>query len=320
MSIGSQLKGRSILLTGASGFLGRHLLAALSLCDVELSILTRRPIVGLNGGVDTTDDAPKQYVCEAFSEYQIAESLAGRTFDLVINAAAYGVIPSDRDPMIMQSVNVELPEWLTHHAMKRSGHFISIGSSAEYCHSLPAGTRYESDKLEHERPYGASKALCGQRLTTYGAQSELAISHLRLFNLFGPGEAEHRLFRSLIRQLRSGTHVPLSLGTQVRDFISVFDVVDAILMIGVQDRIGNVGANIVNICTGFETSVADFSRLVARSLEADSHLLEFGALPMRPDDVQCLIGSPSHAKDVFGWTAKLSLEEAISRAVQQENI
>jgi nucleoside-diphosphate-sugar epimerase len=320
MFAGSKIANLSVLLTGASGFLGQHLALSLAKCDVDLNILTRRPLVFETIARRGTQRLPTQYECEVFEEAALNVCLAGRTFDLIINAAAYGVVPSDRDPTTMEAVNSDLPLWLATHALKSHGQFISIGSSAEYCHTLPAGIRYETDALESERYYGASKAKCSQRLTSFARRSEAIVTHLRLFNLFGPNEAEHRLFRSLARQLGLGIKVPLSPGTQVRDFISVSDTIDAILTIaGLQSQTpGSI--RIANICTGQGHSVADFARSVARALDAEEALLDFGALPMRPDDVDYLIGSPLAAEKLFNWRASLDLDQAIKMALQPDSL
>ncbi|MCK9910954.1 NAD-dependent epimerase/dehydratase family protein, partial [Microbacteriaceae bacterium K1510] len=100
-------------------------------------------------------------------------------------------------------------------AAKRAGAraFAQIGSSAEYAPLPEPRPIGENDPPERERLYGATKVAGSLLLRTTAQAVDLPYAVLRLFNIFGPGEKEHRLLPSLARALSGGKPAALSPGT-----------------------------------------------------------------------------------------------------------
>jgi nucleoside-diphosphate-sugar epimerase len=194
---------------------------------------------------------------------------------------------------------------------------VIAGSSAEYKASTATTALTGCAELETAKLYGASKAAGGIMALAQGASRNIPVGVLRLFNVFGPGEAAHRLLPSLLQSLRIGHAVKLSAGTQIRDFVYLDDACAGMLaaMDALTDHRMSSGA--YNLATGTGNSVADFARAAARLMDADEALLEFGALPFRPDDLPYVVGDATRLRAGAGWNPKFTMEQGIAATIAE---
>jgi nucleoside-diphosphate-sugar epimerase len=159
-------------------------------------------------------------------------------------------------------------------------------------------------------PYGASK-LAGAALV--GASGAEAV-HLRLFSVYGPGEDPARLVPSLVDAALAGRTLELSPGEQVRDFVHVEDVVDAILAAAFAPELTEP---VLNVGTGVQTTVRDVAALVARAAGVDGSCFRFGAKPYRDASRERFSwrADTSLTEQTLGWRARRTLEEGIADTV-----
>jgi len=241
------------------------------------------------------------------------------TFDGVVHLAAAGVYPSDREVASLINGNALLPVAVVQLAAQVQARSVVVaGSSAEYAASeMPMLDEHAT--LESGTLYGGSKAAGGLLALSVAATLGMPCAVLRLFNVFGPGEAPHRLLPSLHGSLREGQPVALSTGTQVRDFVHVDDVCQAVTqaLTGLAGGILATGA--YNVATGVGHSVREFAQSVAQTMEKPASLLRFGALPMRPDDRLTVIGDASAFCAATGWAPAFSFLEAVASSVDELN-
>lgn len=170
------------------------------------------------------------------------------------------------------------------YAMPRHATLVYAGSMAEYGRS---GVLREQDQCTPDTAYGCAKFAGTSLAVSLRTAPGLDVRAARVFGVYGPGEGRTRLLPALIEKLRAGDIVPLSDGMQSRDFIHIDDVCTALIALSAVPR-KNAPA-IVNIGTGLGVQVADVCRTVADILGADPALLHFGALPRRAVDQDCLI-------------------------------
>ncbi len=297
---------RCYLVTGAGGFIGGAVSRALLARGDQVHALTR-----------PDRNAPAGCIALPVAAYrpEVLRAIVLREpIDAIVHCAAYGVVPDERDPAQMTTVNVDCSLALVDLA-HTSGipRFVMAGSSAEYAdHAVPPFN--PSQPLQTIRPYGASKAQATQSCLARAEALGVQLLVLRLYNVFGPGEAAHRLLPSLVRGLREGRGVDLSLGTQTRDFIPVSLVVEAFL--AALDPPQPLPQHIIDICSGEGTTVRQFALAVAREMQTAESMLRFGTLPLRPDDLHEVRGDPTAMHEILGLSARFSLDEAITLAVQ----
>lgn len=298
----------NVLVTGATGFIGRRLIAHLG-CKpgFDLTAIARSPpepslpcrTIRLAG---PSPDDLRQVVLKARP-------------DAIVHLAAAGVEPGDRDVTRLTELNALWASVLVRAAADASTKSVVIaGSSAEYARNTVEAPIGEEALLESRKLYGATKAAGSLLALATGATLSVDVAVLRLFNVFGHGESPHRLLPSIVSAADAGRTVALSEGTQVRDFIEVNDACVAIesALLGLRERTLPSGA--YNVCSGVGTTVAQFARGVATVLQVDPALLRFGALAMRPDDLPWLVGDPGRFLAETGWRAR-DLEVSIAHAV-----
>jgi len=299
---------RPVLVTGASGFIGRHLVEAL-LESGTATIALCRPTSFLplhwGGAVERID-------CRDWSAEGIATALGGRGFDCLYHLAAYGVVPTDRDSGEMFRVNAQLPAELVGLCGRSGAAMVMAGSSAEYHQPDGKMLLTEDSPIETEKSYGASKARGTLNACRAADEAGVPLRVLRLFNVYGPGEAPHRLLPSLVRGLAANHRISLSEGRQVRDFVYVGDIVEALL--AAADHAGTEGretSQVWNVATEDGHSVREFAEMTARHFDGGANLLGFGDIPMRPDEIEWLVGSAKRIRKATGWAPRYNLEDGI---------
>jgi GDP-4-dehydro-6-deoxy-D-mannose reductase len=299
----------TILLTGASGFIGTRLIRHLSLAGATIVSVGRRAPDAAAGG-------STHLPVSELSAAAIRAAVGGTRIDAIVHLAAAGVRPGDRDAQLLTQLNAILPAELPALGREIGARAIIIaGSNAEYArHDGPIEERCT---LETVKLYGATKAAGGLLAVANGIAHAVPTVNLRLFNVFGPGEAAHRLLPSLVDALAAGVAVPLSTGLQVRDFVHVDDVCRAILM-AIEGAIdGSVPSGHYNVCTGHGHSVRDFALAVAKHMGVSPSLLNFGALPLRPDDLPRVVGSPDAFMSRVSWHPAQPFDSQLAQAVAE---
>jgi nucleoside-diphosphate-sugar epimerase len=216
----------------------------------------------------------------------------------------------------MLRINVDLPALFVHLCKERGARLVMAGTFSEYQRPADRSPLMERSPLEMGKIYGASKAAGGIAASALAESLGVKLRLLRFFKVYGEGEASYRLLPSLVAGLLRGERVPLSDGTQVRDFIYVKDVVEACIKAG-DDVVAPSGALTAawNVCTGVGHSVRTFAALVAQAMGEPAELLGFGELPMRADDEPYLVGDGERMFRELGWRPKHDLGAGIGAAV-----
>lgn len=298
---------RTALVTGSSGFIGRHLVRHLVSTGVGVTCLCRAG----SSGPSRTQTLP----IDALTPSAIERVLAGRSFDVVFHLAAYGVSPMDRSEPLMQSVNVDATATLARLAAGWPARaMILTGSGSEYDFTGVTHPVEEAHALQTRSAYGVSKTAGGLAAQAAAEGSRMSVAVARLFNVYGPGEARHRLLPSLMRGRDGAAPIALSMGTQLRDFLHVSDVVHALTRLA--DAVATDPMTcVVNVASGQTVSVRQFCEMAADAMPMSRSLLHFGALPLRPDDTMYFSGNPGRLTALTGWNPGYSLAEGLAQTI-----
>lgn len=294
-----QIAGPCVV-TGAGGFIGRRLVARL-----RQSLPAQTTLVGLTRqDVDMTDGAA---VAAALARLQprtvfhlAASGVAPAANHGAGRGAGHGVGRGATAAAQLAAANVAMAAAVAA-GCPPGARLVMAGTMAEYGPPLRVSGRLsESDVCRPTTPYGIAKlaasltALAAQ--TTEGRDGHVTVTVARLFGVFGPGEAAHRLLPSVVRGLAAGTPVPLSDGQQLRDFIHVDDACDTLAALAALPEASvvpasapvrggpNMSADIVNVGTGHALTVRAACEALADAMGADRALLRFGAVPRRATD------------------------------------
>jgi GDP-4-dehydro-6-deoxy-D-mannose reductase len=294
-----------LLVTGAAGFVGRHLLALLrKRFPAAILIAACRPEHGALPLLDVADRVvPFDLLEPAASAAMIAET---RPDGLVHLAAQASVSISFADPLASWRANlmgtIALAEAVLHHV----GHcrFVLASSAEIYGLSFRGTAQLDEEALLcPANPYAASKAACDLAVGELSLRGLDAI-RLRAFNQTGAGQSASFVVASFARQIariEARHQAPvMQVGAldRWRDFLDVRDVCAAYLA---ALETTNVPGSIYNIASGTPRRIGDIlSALIAQS--GATPVVEVEPVRLRPTDVECVVGNAARARRELGWT------------------
>jgi nucleoside-diphosphate-sugar epimerase len=134
--------------------------------------------------------------------------------------------------------------------------------------------------------------------------------HVRIFNVYGPGEDPNRVVPYVIRQILAGSRCELTSGEQVRDYIHVDDLAAALWALARTDAQG-----VVNVGSGERVRVKDVALQLADML-GGKHLLNFGAIPLRSTEPQVRCPDLSKLHSITDWKPRFDLTSGLKATVE----
>ncbi len=186
---------------------------------------------------------------------------------------------------------------------------VMVGSCSEYAASADPCVEGRTP-LAPTTVYSACKAATSVMLPAFARHHGVgSAAWARLFYLYGPGEQPDRLVPSVIRTLLRDEPMPCSHGEQVRDFLYIEEVADALAALLDSPVTGDV-----NIASGRPITLRAFLSMSGAQLGRE-RLLEFGARPARPDEPATLTADVTRLTDEVGWTPRRSLEDGLARTI-----
>ena len=307
-------RGSRALVLGASGFLGRWVARRLTQAHASVAVAVRDRTTferiaerfGINADV---------FSLQALDELSTARVIQDADPDIVFNLIGYGVDRTEAEPESMWRINRDL---VRHAALAvaqstRAGRFVHVGTALEY--GLLDGVATEESETDPHTLYGQSKLAGTNALRDVARETGLQAVTARAFTIFGAGEHPGRLLPTVRGAATVGTAVRLSSGAQRRDFCYVEDVAEGLLRIGASTP---SSGEVVNLATGRLTSVREFAETAARVLGVPTARLEFGAEPVRSDEMRITGVSVERLKTLTGWAPPGDLESALVRALDFE--
>ena len=300
------LAGRRILVTGAAGFLGSHLVPRLIDRGAEVCALdypgARRWGLIERAGITAAIRADVRTLGDASHDRAL-----GRV-DTIIHLAAVGVVGDLTGVRELVTTNVDGTMAVLLAAQRVGARVINCGSCFEY----GSGARWTEDALPAPTTeYGAAKASCWLIAQAFARRTGLELVSLRPFTMYGPMEPPGRLIPSVVRHAIAGKSIDLTPGDQARDFVYVEDVADAFIVAAATDAA--IGGTF-NVCTGNAVTVRDIVQRVLVGT-ASTSTARFGALAYRPTELSMLSGDTSRAERILGWRARVSLDEGLDRTI-----
>ncbi len=269
-----------VLVTGATGFVGRQVMRALSKFDVELVPVIRK---GKESAVNTLPNVVGVIAsCDIFAETEEWWQEQCREIDLVIHAAWYAepgkyLQASQNMDCLIGSLN--LAKGAAKSGVKR---FVGIGTCFEY--DLTLGVLLVDTPLKPLTPYAAAKAALYLSLSQWLPTQSTQFVWCRLFYLYGEGEDERRLVPYIRTQLEKGQPAELTSGKQIRDFLDVTEAGKMIASIALSEQNGPI-----NICSGVSITVRQLAEQIADEYGRQD-LLRFGTRQDNLIDPPCVIG------------------------------
>jgi len=294
---------KRVLLTGASGFIGRHCLAPLCAAGYEVHAVSSQQRPEVLPGL-------KWHRADLLDTTQIRQLLNKVKPSHLLHFAWYAVpgkYPSSPENLRWCQCTLELLQSFADNGGKRA---VFAGTCFEY----DSHYGFCNEELTPARPstfYGVCKD--GTREVVAGFSRQFGISSAwgRIFYLYGPHEPEGRLVPAVILALLRGQNARCSHGRQVRDFLHVEDTASAFVSLLQSELEGTV-----NIASGEPITIRWLVEHIARLLNSRNTKVEFGAIPAPPNDPPLLVADVRRLREEAGWQPKISLEEGLEGTIK----
>lgn len=293
-----------VLLTGATGFIGRHCLEGLVSQGQEVHAISSQPVEMREKNVSWSQ-------CDLLDREQIAWLLK-RIRPSHLLHLAWHVSPgkwassgSDEQLRWVQG-SLELLYQFGRYGGERA---VMAGSCTEYDWAYGYCSEFRTPQ-KPKTVYGACKLALERVVEAYSMDKGISTAWGRVFFLYGPYEAEARLVPSVVRSLLKEEPALCSHGSQIRDFLYVADVSDAFLEILWSDLTGPV-----NIASGHPVRVKDIVLTIAAKVDRKG-VVRFGALPPVGPDDPLVVGDTTRLSSELGWKPKYDLDHGLDRTIE----
>jgi UDP-glucose 4-epimerase len=307
----AQVRDRSVLVTGASGFIGAQLTALLVRAGAHVHALTStvsavypqrlvplREAITLHEGNLTDRSAMDAVVDRARPE-------------LILHLGAYTHVGKSWqrvDECIQVNVQgtVNLLQALDGTGYRR---FVYTGTSEIY--GDIAVPFEESKQVNPVSPYSVAK-YAGERYCRMFYQGHgWPIVCVRPFNAYGPAQSPDRVIPEIIVRALRRQRLAMTAGTQTREFNYVEDLAEGFVRAAVAP---GVDGEVINIGGGEEVSMRDLANTVL-DLMGNPIQAEFGALPERPTEIPRMYAANQKARDLLGWAPHTTLRDGLTRTI-----
>jgi NAD dependent epimerase/dehydratase len=309
----ASLRGVSVLVTGADGFIGSHLVERLLAEGARVRAFCLYNSRGSAGWLDELAAERPPELDLRFGDIRDARFVEAAALDVevVFHLAALIAIPySYAAPESFIDTNVRGTLNLLE-AARRSGVRRVINTSTSEVYGSPETLPIvETHPLHAQSPYAASKVAADQLALAYHLSYGLPVTILRPFNTYGPRQSERAVLPTMLRQLLAGrTEVRLGRLDPRRDLTYVADTVDGFVRAAVRP---DLDGETIQLGTGRSESIGDLFRIACAVLGVDARPIEDPAR-LRPDasEVLDLRSDPSRARALLDWEARTSLEDGI---------
>jgi UDP-glucose 4-epimerase len=287
---------RRVLVTGGSGFIGRHVVRALLDQGADVTVADKRP---------SPHDGVRAVIGDLCDPGVVAEAVRPGTDVIIHLAAITRVLQSIEDPAATHRVNVEVTAALLEQARLHGVSAFLFASTNAVTGDVGHATIDERIPLRPLTPYGATKAAAEMLIGAYAACYGMTGCSLRFSNVYGPGMHEKDSFiPRLMRAARDGAGVQVyGDGTQVRDLVHVDDIVAGLLTAW---RAGVSGPLILG--AGESVSVND---MVDAARQVTGRDIPVDYIPAKPGEMPAVIVDISAAR-ALGYRPSHDLKSGLS--------
>ncbi len=293
--IAENLSGRNVLVVGADGFIGSHLVPQLVTASADVSAVVEK--------FPQTENLAKRLVgsriieCDIRSATQVKNVIGSAAPDWIIHLAAAGV--SDLFLSERATLRVNLDGAIN---------VLKAGLSAQRI--VMARTPLERSV---SNVYSASKAAAWSFAQMYARRIDLPVVGAMIFHCYGPGQSPRNVLPAALMAARADQDFPMTLGDQVFDWIYVDDVCAGLIGIAAADL--DPGST-VELGTGIGTPLGEVVQKLFGILDPPTGQPRLGVLPHRPGEENELIAATQLSFELTGWRANIDLDAGLRRFAQ----
>ena len=310
------LNNRTVLVTGAAGFIGSHLVEALIAKGAKVRAFVRYNSRSDRGCLETLPDKTLKDIQIIAGDIKDADAVRGaaKGCDVVFHLAALIGIPYSYihprnyvDTNILGTTNV-----LTAALDLGVRRVVHISTSEVYgtAQYVPID---ESHPKVGQSPYSASKISADMLAESFHRSFGLPVVIIRPFNTYGPRQSQRAVIPTIITQLLVGRELSIGATTPTRDFTYVTDTAAGMICgAEVDTAVGKT----INLGVGSEIAIGDLVQLIAKLMGVEFEV-KSDSNRLRPGDseVERLLSNNALAQSVLNWRPGVALEEGLTSTI-----
>lgn len=308
-----------VLVTGADGFIGSHLVEALVAKGIDVRAFVFYNSFNSWGWLDRAEPRLRKELDVFAGDIRDPNGVrtAMKGCDAVLHLAALIAIPfSYHSPDSYVDTNVKGTLNVMQAARELDVVRVVHTSTSEVYGTARFVPITEEHPLQGQSPYSATKIAADQLAYSFHASFGLPVVIARPFNTYGPRQSARAVIPTIITQIANGAReIKLGAVAPTRDFSFVADTVSAFIA-ALESRAG-VG-EVVNFGSNFEISVGDTARLIAEVMGRDISIVT-DEVRLRPknSEVERLWSDNAKAQRLFGWSPAYAGREGFKRGLAE---
>lgn len=312
-----KLRNRKVLVTGADGFIGSHLVEGLLAEGAKVRAFVLYNSFNHWGWLETLPkDKLKKvdvFAGDVRDPNGVRKALQGQ--DAVFHLAALIGIPySYHSPDNYVDTNIKGTLNILQAAKDERVQKVIVTSTSEVYGTARYVPIDEKHPRQGQSPYSATKIGADHIAESFYRSFNLPVAIVRPFNTYGPRQSARAIIPTLITQLLSGTkEIKLGALHPTRDFTYVKDTVEAFLAIARSER--TVGQE-VNIANQEEISIATLAKALIRLINPQAKIkTDTQRLRPKRSEVERLLGDSSKLRRLTGWKPRYSFEQGLKETI-----
>ena len=303
------IKGKKILVTGATGFVGANLVRHFLKKGASISILKRQE--SNLWRIRNIANQISVYNADLLDYARVNKAVKRIRPDVILHAATYGgYLIQDSLSGILKTNFDGTVNLLDAYLKSGFGLFVNTGSSSEY--GIKVSPMRESDLLKPVTPYGVSKAAASIYCQYAAKKHSLPIVTLRLFSPYGYFDDGTRAVSQIILSCLSDKAVNIYSPDSVRDFIFIDDVVDAYEKALV--KMSNMRGDTFNIGSGNQCSIKKLAVKITREIDNNA-IVKYQKKPSVRIEPKSWVADISKSSAGLKWRPRINIDEGLKKTI-----
>ena len=306
---------KTVLVTGAGGFIGSHLAEKLVSLGASVRALVQYNSTGSWGWLD--DSRYKNEIEVVLGDIRDRDSLrrAVEGSEVIFHLAALIAIPySYHAPLSFVQTNVEGTLNVLQAAIQGQVKRVIHTSTSEVYGTALSVPISEAHPLQGQSPYSASKIGADKIAESFHLSFALPVTTVRPFNTYGPRQSARAVIPTIITQAMAGDSIRLGNLAPTRDLNYVADTVEGFVRAAeVEEAVGQV----INLGTGSEISIGELAQTIMKMLGVKLPIID-DSERVRPgqSEVERLCADATRARELLGWQPRHTLEQGLDETIK----
>ena len=300
---------KTVLITGATGFIGSYLQDRLLNIGAKVYLMSKN-----EKKVFYQNNLTKQYFVDIREKNEVINKIDEIKPDFIFHLAAdknrgggvesfYSLIDINVIGLLnllngLVKSNLTIP-------------VITLGTIEEYGSVEIPVTESMSDNPES--PYAFSKSSADQLLKLFYKLYNIKAIMLRTTIVYGPKQGEEMFIPSLIKSLNMGQNFKMTPGEQTRDFLYIDDLIEAQLIAGAMHK--KTSGEIINVGYGKSYKIKNIAENIGKIM-GKSALIDYGAIEYKKNEIMNYSIDVSKAEKLLGWKPKVKLDDGLKRTIE----